>query len=76
MYTCRHCGSDLDNGDIYEHFLFEYCGDHEAALNAARDNGWSVTNKKHFDRSILVHPDRYVICPDCEGRDPLKKLDS
>ena len=23
-YTCRHCGSNLDKGDIYEHFLKQY----------------------------------------------------
>jgi len=72
MYICRHCGSDLDNGDIYEHFLSEYCGYSEAAIDAAHDYGWSKTNKKHFDRSIIVQPDQYTICPDCKGRDPFK----
>ena len=37
--------------------------------------GWSETEKKHFNRSIIVQPEhssQYTICPDCKKRDPLK----
>ena len=72
-YTCKHCSADLDEGDIFEHFVLKY-GDLTKALYTARLYGWSETNKIHFNRSMVVQPNKgsqYTICPDCEQRDPL-----
>ena len=75
-YLCQHCGSNLDNGDIFEHFMSLY-KDARKAMNAAVLYGWSETNKIHFNRSIIVQPDRlpqYTICPDCKKPDPFKQM--
>jgi len=72
-YICQHCGSDLDLGDIFEHFLTMY-GDREQAKESAKSYGYTETNKKHFNRSTIIKQIRgpqYVICPDCGNRDPL-----
>lgn len=73
-YTCQHCNMNLDGGDIYEHFLLKY-NDKAKALAAANSYGWSETNKIHFNKSIIVQPDRdpqYTICPFCKNREPFK----
>lgn len=74
---CRHCNANLDKGDIFEHFLSFY-KDHERALEAATKYGWTLVNKKRFSRTISVHPDEFpsfLICPDCNKRDPLPDID-
>jgi hypothetical protein len=71
-YTCQHCGANLDEGDIFEHFFNEY-KDYTKAIISAGYYGWSETNKKHFNRSLIIQPDdseQYTICPDCEVIDP------
>ena len=63
---------NLDKGDIFEHFMSLY-NDAKKAMTAAVLYGWSETNKIHFNRSIIVQPDRspqYTICPDCKKTDP------
>ena len=73
IYICKHCGANLDGGDIFEHFMLEY-KDRVKALATAAAYGWSETNKLHFNRSIIVQPDRepqYEICPDCKKKWPL-----
>lgn len=72
-YICQHCGANLDEGDILEYFLLEY-GNVLKAREKAAQYGWTETNKKHFNRTVIVQPDRglqYSICPDCENKDPL-----
>jgi hypothetical protein len=74
-YTCQHCSANLDEGDIFEHFLLEY-GDYSKAFETARSYGWTETNKLHFTRSIIVQPDKglqYTVCPDCNTSCPLPK---
>lgn len=76
-YACRHCNSNLDDGDIFEYYLSKY-NDHSKALSAASYHGWSETDKRHFTRDIIVQPDRlhqYIICPDCEKENPLIDID-
>jgi DNA-directed RNA polymerase subunit RPC12/RpoP len=70
-YTCRHCSSNLDAGDVFEHFLNLYKP--EKAIRIAKQYGWTPFNKIHFDRSIILQGegDQYTICPDCGERDPL-----
>lgn len=71
-YECRFCKSDLDGGDIFEVFLKQM--DREKALKSAKAYGWSETNKIHFNKAIIVQPDRdeqYLICPYCNNKDPL-----
>jgi hypothetical protein len=71
-YLCQHCGADLDEGDIFEYFFKEY-NNHTEALKIAGYYGWCETNKKHFNRSIIIQPNKkpqYTICPDCEKKDP------
>ena len=72
MGTCRHCGANLDKGDIFEHFMSVY--DNEARSRESASNyGWSDTNKKRFSRAITVQPEngeQYTICPECKKRDP------
>jgi len=46
--------------------------DNRKAMEAALLYGWSETEKKHFNRSIIVQPEQYTICPDCKKKDPLK----
>ncbi|NDH68120.1 MAG: hypothetical protein EBY22_09530 [Gammaproteobacteria bacterium] len=74
-YRCQHCNANLDSGDIFEYFLLYYSGDQKKALKAANEYGWSEMNKLHFNRSIIIQPDRkeqYVICPECKQKDPFK----
>ena len=77
-YICQHCGANLDEGDVFEHYLQVYSGDKIKALQSARMHGWSEKDKIHFNRSVIVQPDRepqYIICPECKKKDPfsLKK---
>ena len=69
-YRCRHCASDLDAGDVLDHFLKKYKP--EKAIRAARQYGWCVSTPIRFDRSIILQGEegQYSICPDCGGRDP------
>ena len=74
-YVCQHCCSNLDKGDIFDHFMSQY-NDEKKAMNAAVMYGWSEKDKKHFNRSIIVQPDnlpQYTICPDCKKADPFKE---
>lgn len=74
-YICQHCNANLDEGDIFEYYLLCYSGDQKRALETAKDYGWSETNKIHFNRSVIVQPDKspqYVICPDCKQKEPFK----
>ena len=75
-YLCQHCYSNLDKGDIFEHFMSQY-NDSRKAMKSAVTYGWSETDKKHFNRSIIVQPDnlpQYTICPDCKKTDPFKAV--
>lgn len=68
-YTCRHCGSNLDAGDVLEHFLKIYKS--EKAIRIAKRYGWTPFNQIHFDRSIIIQGElQYTICPDCGERGP------
>ena len=72
-YMCQHCRADLDEGDILEHFLLKY-GDYTKAIKTAGLYGWTETNNKHFNRSIMMQPKKgsqYTVCPDCNKLDPL-----
>ena len=71
-YTCRHCNSNLDEGDIFDYFLSKY-NDHVKALQTAKLYGWSENKKKHFNRATIVQPEtgeQYIECPDCNKKDP------
>ena len=66
--NCPFCKTNLDEGDIFEHFMLKY-NNREKALSSAKSYGWSETNKVRFNRSVIVQPDRspqYTICPDCK----------
>ena len=43
-YICQHCGANLDEGDVFEHYLQVYSGDKIKALQSARMHGWSETD--------------------------------
>jgi DNA-directed RNA polymerase subunit RPC12/RpoP len=69
-YNCQHCGSNLDDGDIFEYFLLKY-NDHAKALQTAKLYGWSENNKKHFNRATIVQSEteeQYTECPDCKKK--------
>ena len=73
-YLCQHCGADLDEGDIFDYF-YSKCKDYTKALEIATYYGWTVNNKLHFTRTIIVESEtssQYIICPDCEKKDPLE----
>ena len=56
--------------------MFFY-NDAKKAINTAVLYGWSETTKIHFNRSIIVQPDRapqYTICPNCKKVDPFKQM--
>jgi hypothetical protein len=75
-YICQHCSSNLDKGDIFEHFMSLY-NDNRKAMKAAILYGWSEADKIHFNRSIIVqseHSSQYTICPDCKKRDPFLQM--
>jgi hypothetical protein len=76
-YICQHCAANLDGGDVFEHFLAIH-GDREKALVIAKTMyGWSETDKIHFNKSIIVQPDRepqYDVCPECKGKDPFNLI--
>lgn len=65
---CKHCKSDLDGGDIYQHFLLKY-NDKKEALETAKRYGWSETNKLRFSSAVIVQPvdgPKYIVCPVCK----------
>ena len=67
MDCCKHCGVNLDGGDIYEYFFARYLNV-EKALESAKKYGWKETDKIRFSNSIIVQPDndeQYSICPKC-----------
>jgi DNA-directed RNA polymerase subunit RPC12/RpoP len=69
-YICKHCGANLDGGDIFEHFMLEY-RDHVRALKSAKAYGWTEKNRLHFSKFVTVQPDKgqqYEICPQCKER--------
>ena len=73
-YRCRHCGTDLDGGDIFEQCLAVE-GDRDKALRAAKAYGWTETNQLHFTKVVIVQPERkpqYEECPACHGMNPLQ----
>jgi hypothetical protein len=73
-YICQHCSANLDDGDIFEHFMVKY-KDKIKALDTAKRYGWSETNKIHFNRSVIVQSDKqpqYEICPECKRMWPFK----
>jgi hypothetical protein len=72
-YICKHCKTNLDDGDILEYFVLEY-GNYTKALEVANKYGWSETNKLHFTWVITIQPDnssQYNICPECNQNEPL-----
>lgn len=74
-YTCLHCLSDLDRGDVLDHFL-KTCENPDKAVAMATNYGWSDTNRVHFTRSVIVQPEhgvQYTICPDCKKINPFNK---
>lgn len=70
MNLCKVCNFNLDIGDIYEVLLSS--GKYKTpdrALSAAKQYGWSESNKLRFDRSVLVKNDSGIlvsICPKCD----------
>ena len=73
QYICRFCDADLDNGDIFHHFLHK-TKDAKLALQIAKDYGWTETNKLHFLKTVLVQPEgqtQFEICPFCKNINPL-----
>ena len=69
---CRHCGTDLDDGDILERLRM---GEHDPQKleEWAHCFGWTPSNRKRFTRVVTVQPLRgaqYEECPDCGGRWP------
>jgi len=76
-YTCRHCKANLDKGDIFEYYLDFYNLNVKKALEVAATYGWSETNRIHFNRSVIVQPDKgpqYIQCPDCKKTEPFNAL--
>ena len=73
-YSCRHCGANLDKGDVLQHFMSKY-SDPTQAMERAAMHGWSDTNQVHFNRSCIVQPEnapQYAVCPDCKTKDPFR----
>lgn len=66
--NCKNCNSDLDGGDIFQHFLYVY-NDTEKALESAKMYGWSEKNKLRFSKAFIVQPDdkpQYMVCNVCK----------
>jgi len=66
---CPNCGTNLDGGSIYEHFLKEY-GDEKKALETAAMYG-ADKEKGQWGRQLAIYDrdlDRTVAyrCPDCK----------
>ena len=75
-YICKHCKTNLDDGDILEYFISKY-KNYAKAFEMAKKYGWSETNKLHFNRVITVQPDKgvqYDVCPACNQKEPLLKI--
>ena len=71
-YICRHCGANLDMGDVFQHFYKQY-NDYTKAIQAARNYGWSEKNQVHFTRSVIVQKEQgkpFEKCPECNNKDP------
>jgi hypothetical protein len=76
IYICKHCGTDLDDGDILEHFLKEYNNDYLKAMDSAKNYGWSETNRIHFDKSVIIqfeNSPQCTICPECKRKNPFPR---
>jgi hypothetical protein len=73
-WACRHCGANLDWGDVLAHFLAAYSGDVQKASSSASAYGWSENTPVHFVRSVIVQPangPQFVQCPKCKQSEPL-----
>jgi len=73
FYICRHCGVNLDLGDVFQHFYKKFNNDYTKAIKTAREYGWSEKNQVHFSRSIIVQQEqgeRYEKCPECNNKNP------
>ncbi len=73
---CRHCGENLDGGDIYE-VLRENHPDatDEQILRMAKSYGWTRETPIRFSHEVVVQPDsrsepEYTECPACRGVNP------
>jgi hypothetical protein len=74
--TCRYCGFDLNDGDIYE--VLKSKPDYqkksnEEVMKIAGYYGWTPENKKFFSKEMTIEFEckgQITICPDCKGISP------
>ncbi len=73
---CRHCGENLDGGDVYE-VLRENHPDatDEQIVKMAKSYGWTREAPIRFSHEVVVQPDsrsepEYTECPACRGVNP------
>lgn len=74
--NCRHCGFDLDRGDIYECLKYRSrTSPEEDLIDMARSFGWTPQYPKRFSKVVIVQDDatrtQVEICPECKGESPL-----
>jgi hypothetical protein len=74
--NCRHCGENLDGGDVYE-VLRENHPDatDEQIVKMAKSYGWTREAPIRFSHEVVVQPDsrsepEYTECPACHGVNP------
>ena len=83
-YTCRHCATDLDRGDIYEVLKKQndeitpahHRKSDAEVRKAAGSYGWTEKKRLHFTAEVIVQPEKgaqYMECPVCKGSNPLEK---
>jgi hypothetical protein len=75
-FHCRHCGFDLDGGDVYEVLRgMKYYKDKsdEEVLVCASNYGYTTENRKRFNKVIVLQPTNEEICKACRQRWPLPK---
>jgi hypothetical protein len=73
---CRHCGENLDGGDIYEVLRENHpTATDEQILRMAKSYGWTRETPIRFSHEVVVQPDsrsepEYTECPVCRGVNP------
>ena len=72
--TCRYCGLNLNDGDIFEVLKSNSPEKtNEEVVKIAGYYGWTPENKKFFSKETIIQFEckpQITICPDCKGISP------
>lgn len=74
---CRHCKTDLDDGDVYHKLkgIYSFIYNDDYIRYMASMHGWRESFRLRFTKEteVLSSQGNYVICPTCKIIDPLNR---